>query len=311
MKKIVTVSLLTISLCACSNSTEVEEKAPEYHFRKNAVYYVGMDEYIPFSERGFGYQDQLDQCGYEYELGEDLVLYLDDDEKEELFNNNKKLIEEASTYYQKEVNPSFEVSINDDYQDIIFSLDSMKFLSLEEIQGINEFNAYSKLGEAGIIYDILNLCDMNNMMTSDPYGYMTVEMINAKNGNHVVECFYPATSFSITDKDWEVSDTIDHRSTQDMDTANELKGTFVKIEDDCFYFTVDESDIYEVDSTLYFDTEEAYIPYTYENMKVTIKHLGEGYSLTSDNFVDGKVVIDTSKPQKITDIIYFYGERES
>ena len=288
--------------CGKTDTQEIFSDNPPYTMNKMMASYVKMDSYVPYTERfGQNLYDQLEDCGYDYIFDEDLTLFLSDSDKQEIMDHNSILLEEVKSYYQDNVNSSFQCDINDKFDSIVFSMDVYQFLTIEDMHEMSEAELFSQLGELGVLYDLISLVQMNSILMGNVDGYIQIELINGTNQNHVTKLIYPAMDFTVTSDDWTLSETMDHTTSSVLENGYETKGEFIKEADGMVYFEVLSSDCFEKGYTLYFDKEEIYVPMMKEGTQFTMYTESSGYVVTDYE----NPTIDSSNPLLISDVVYF------
>ena len=260
MRKISIIALtFLIILCGCSSKDKEEkiDEVKEYRFASYYSWFLGKEYY----EDLMSYQSSDNQTidiGKEYGEkayldGEYLIVEASEQQKNALIAQNDKLLQQAIDEFSS-IEKGFDVNVGDDYKTLSILMNQK---SMQDVFSDDTF-------DTGInILGIINLINANRVLqTGDSNACVEVTIQNLNSGNIVSK----AESISLTDKDWEKSETEDVMISSKYEEYTRIEATIEEITEEKIIFQPSsEQQLYDDERLeLCLDSvyaEDVYIPY--------------------------------------------------
>ena len=264
MRKISIIALtFLIILCGCSSKDKEEkiDEVKEYRFASYYSWFLGKEYY----EDLMSYQSSDNQTidiGKEYGEkayldGEYLIVEASEQQKNALIAQNDKLLQQAIDVFSS-IEKGFDVNVGDDYKTLSILMNQK---SMQDVFSDDTF-------DTGInILGIINLINANRVLqTGDSNACVEVTIQNLNSGNIVSKALFPYESISLTDKDWEKSETEDVMISSKYEEYTRIEATIEEITEEKIIFQPSsEQQLYDDERLeLCLDSvyaEDVYIPY--------------------------------------------------
>lgn len=264
MRKISIIALtFLIILCGCSSKDKEEkiDEVKEYRFASYYSWFLGKEYY----EDLMSYQSSDNQTidiGKEYGEkayldGEYLIVEASEQQKNALIAQNDKLLQQAIDEFSS-IEKGFDVNVGDDYKTLSILMNQK---SMQDVFSDDTF-------DTGInILGIISLINANRVLqTGDSNACVEVTIQNLNSGNIVSKALFPYESISLTDKDWEKSETEDVMISSKYEEYTRIEATIEEITEEKIIFQPSsEQQLYDDERLeLCLDSvyaEGVYIPY--------------------------------------------------
>ncbi len=264
MRKISIIALtFLIILCGCSSKDKEEkiDEVKEYRFASYYSWFLGKEYY----EDLMSYQSSDNQTidiGKEYGEkayldGEYLIVEASEQQKNALIAQNDKLLQQAIDEFSS-IEKGFDVNVGDDYKTLSILMNQK---SMQDVFSDDTF-------DTGInILGIISLINANRVLqTGDSNACVEVTIQNLNSGNIVSKALFPYESISLTDKDWEKSETEDVMISSKYEKYTRIEATIEEITEEKIIFQPSsEQQLYDDERLeLCLDSvyaEDVYIPY--------------------------------------------------
>ncbi|MEF2783085.1 MAG: hypothetical protein U0N20_08330, partial [Clostridium sp.] len=234
MRKISIIALtFLIILCGCSSKDKEEkiDEVKEYRFASYYSWFLGKEYY----EDLMSYQSSDNQTidiGKEYGEkayldGEYLIVEASEQQKNALIAQNDKLLQQAIDEFSS-IEKGFDVNVGDDYKTLSILMNQK---SMQDVFSDDTF-------DTGInILGIINLINANRVLqTGDSNACVEVTIQNLNSGNIVSKALFPYESISLTDKDWEKSETEDVMISSKYEEYTRIEATIEEITEEKIIF---------------------------------------------------------------------------
>ena len=257
-----------------------QEPTSKYILPIGSQYFLGKESYVSVKEHDTDYF-QLDKTYANEVMLEDdyLIIEANASQVQNLINNNQKLMEEITQEFEA-INDQLSVECSEDYASVIFDVNSDILFS------DNPMEALENTGHTFWINYILQVNRI--LLTGDSDIAVNVTYQNADSGHILSQGMFPYESLTITQDDWELSNSQDVLLSSEYEGYVDLKMTVKEVDSDKIIFTPQDNDTFYMDDAslcLCLDSvyaEDVTLPYHVEAGEVFVLRVNGYYAMHED-----------------------------
>lgn len=290
------ISLCVFLLLALSGCQE--EPLSEYILPVQSQQFLGKESYSDINDHESDSFDLDSKYASKVTVQDEyLILEANDSQIKNLIENNQKIMEEIIQEFDS-ISDNHSVEWSDDDASVIFNADYECFFpddprtALENISHILWINTILQTNRI--------------LMTHDCDAAVDVTFKNGDSGHMLSKGLFPYESFTVTQKDWELSENQDVLLSSNYEGYIDMKMTVQEIEEDKIIFTPEDKDsFYSNDESLCLCLDSVYadevkIPYHIQEGDVFILRVDGTYALHED----GDDILDIAPAAMIPEKYY-------
>ena len=257
-----------------------QEQSSEYILPIGSQYFLGKTSYASVKEHdtdSFNLdKTYANEVTIEYDY---LIIEANTTQVQNLINNNQKLMEEITQEFEA-INDQLSVEWSEDYASVIFDVNSDILFS------DNPMEALENTGHTFWINYILQVNRI--LLTGDSDIAVNVTYQNADSGHILSQGMFPYESLTITQDDWELSNSQDVLLSSEYEGYVDLKMTVKEVDSDKIIFTPQDNDTFYMDDAslcLCLDSvyaEDVTLPYHVEAGDVFVLRVNGYYAMHED-----------------------------
>lgn len=245
-----------------------------------AQYFLGKESYESVKEHDTDSFSLDSTYANEVTVEEDcLVLEASNSQIKNLIENNQKIMEEIAQEFEA-IKDNYTVEWSEDYSSVTFNVDD---------EGLFSDNAAKALENMSHTFWISYILQTNSaLMNQDCDTTVNVTYKNADSGHILSKGLFPYEEFTITQEDWELSQSQDVMRSVEYDEYIDMKMTVKQVDSDKIIFAPQENDsFYSNDESLCLCLDSVYaddikLPHQIEEGDVFVLRVDGSYALHED-----------------------------
>ena len=257
-----------------------KEPTSKYILPIEAQYFLGKESYESAKEHDTDSFSLDSTYANEVTLEEDcLVLEASDSQIKNLIENNQKIMEEIAQEFEA-IKDNYTVEWSEDYSSVTFNVDD---------EGLFSDNAAEALENMGHTFWMNYILQANcALMNKDCDTTVKVIYKNADSGHILSKGLFPYEEFTITQEDWELSQSQDVIRSIEYDGYIDMKMIVKQVDSDKIIFAPQENDsFYSNDESLCLCLDSVYaddikLPHQIEEGDVFVLRVDGSYALHED-----------------------------
>lgn len=257
-----------------------KEPTSKYILPIEAQYFLGKESYESVKEHDTDSFSLDSTYANEVTVEEDsLVLEASDSQIKNLIENNQKIMEEIAQEFEA-IKDNYTVEWSEDYSSVTFNVDD---------EGLFSDNAAEALENMSHTFWISYILQTNcALMNKDCDISVKVIYKNADSGHILSKGLFPYEEFTITQEDWELSQSQDVMRSIEYDGYIDMKMTVEQVDSDKIIFAPQEKDsFYSNDESLCLCLDSVYaedikLPHQIEEGDVFVLRVDGSYALHED-----------------------------
>lgn len=267
--------ILFFMISGCQN-----EPVSEYVLPVESQYFLGKDSYASVKDHDID-DFHLDSAyADEVKVEEDcLILEASDSQIKNLIENNRTILKEIAREYES-IKDDYSVEWSDDYSSVTFCVDD---------EGLFPGNMTEALENMNHTFWISTILQTNRaLIDQDCDTAVNVTYKNVESGYVLSEGLFPYEPFTITQEDWQLSQSQDVIRSLEYDGYIDMKMTVKEADEDKLIFTPQEKDSFYADDEnlcLCLDSvyaDEVTLPHSIEEGDVFVVRVDGSYALHED-----------------------------